>query len=299
MKGIILAGGAGTRVYPSTKVISKQLLPIYDKPTIYYPLSTLIKLGIKDIMIITNGLAYNHILALFKESDLDKNLLNGGCKEYLGINFTFRVQKKSGGIAEALIIAQEWQGDDDICLILGDNIFTGIKKTPWPVEYGACITGYKVKDPHQYGVVSVEVNKHTKINEIMSIEEKPKHTNSNLAVTGIYFYDNTAGEKALALKPSDRGELEITDLNISYLDEGTLWFNEHDSKYAWFDTGNPDEMFAATMFIKSIQDRTNCMVGCIEYESYEAKNITQTQFEKIVNNMPECLYKEKIKQSYF
>ena len=286
MKGIILAGGSGTRVYPSTKVVSKQLLPIYDKPTIYYPLSTLIKLGIKEIMIITNGLAYNHILDLLG-------------KEYLGINFEFRIQKQPGGIAEALIIAQEWQGDDDVCLILGDNIFTGIKKTPWPVEYGACITGYKVKDPHQYGVVCVKENKHTKINEIVSIEEKPKHTNSNLAVTGIYFYDNTAGERALALKPSDRGELEITDLNLSYLDDGTLWFNEHASKYAWFDTGNPDEMFAATMFIKSIQDRTNCMVGCIEYESYNAGNITQSQFEKIVNDMPECSYKQKIKQSYF
>jgi len=138
-----------------------------------------------------------------------------------------------------------------------------------------------------------------KINEIVSIEEKPKHTNSNLAVTGIYFYDNTAGERALALKQSDRGELEITDLNISYMDDGTLWFNEHESKYAWFDTGDPDEMFAATMFIKSIQDRTNCMVGCIEYESYKAGNITQPQFEKIVNDMPECSYKRKIKQSYF
>ena len=286
MKGIILAGGSGTRVYPSTKVVSKQLLPIYDKPTIYYPLSTLIKLGIKEIMIITNGLAYNHILDLLG-------------KEYLGINFEFRIQKQPGGIAEALIIAQEWQGDDDVCLILGDNIFTGIKKTPWPVEYGACITGYKVKDPHQYGVVHVKENKLTKINEIISIEEKPKHTNTNLAVTGIYFYDNTAGERALALKPSDRGELEITDLNLSYLDDGTLWFNEHASKYAWFDTGNPDEMFAATMFIKSIQDRTNCMVGCIEYESYKAGNITQPQFEKIVNDMPECSYKRKIKQSYF
>ena len=286
MKGINLAGGSGTRVYPSTKVVSKQLLPIYDKPTIYYPLSTLIKLGIKDIMIITNGLAYNHILDLLG-------------KEYLGINFEFRIQKKPGGIAEALVIAQEQQGDDDVCLILGDNIFTGIKKTPWPVEYGACITGYKVKDPHQYGVVHVKENKLTKISEIISIEEKPKHTNSNLAVTGIYFYDNTAGERALALKPSDRGELEITDLNLSYLDDGTLWFNEHASKYAWFDTGDPDEMFAATMFIKSIQDRTNCMVGCMEYESYKAGNITQSQFEKIVNSMPECLYKEKIKQSYF
>jgi len=286
MKGIILAGGSGTRVYPSTKVVSKQLLPIYDKPTIYYPLSTLIKLGIKDIMIITNGLAYNHILDLLG-------------KEYLGINFQFRIQKKPGGIAEALVIAQEWQGDDDVCLILGDNLFTGIKKTPWPVEYGACITGYKVKDPHQYGVVHVKENKLTKISEIISIEEKPKHTNSNLAVTGIYFYDNTAGERALALKPSDRGELEITYLNISYMDEGTLWFNEHASKYAWFDTGDPDEMFAATMFIKSIQDRTNCMVGCIEYESYKAGNITQPQFEKIVNDMPECSYKRKIKQSYF
>ena len=243
MKGIILAGGSGTRVYPSTRVVSKQLLPIYDKPTIYYPLSTLIKLGIKDIMVITNGLAYNNILSLFKEPG-NENLLKGGCKEYLGINFTFRIQKKPSGIAEALIIAQEWQGDDDVCLILGDNLFTGIKKTPWPVEYGACITGYKVKDPHQYGVVSVKENKQTKINEIVSIEEKPKHTNSNLAVTGIYFYDNTAGERSLALKQSDRGELEITDINNMYLND--LELSVRRIQGTWIDCGTFDSLVKAS-----------------------------------------------------
>ena len=285
MKGIILAGGTGSRIYPCTKTVSKQLLPIYDKPTIYYPLSTLIKLGIKDIMIITNAQAYPHLLYLFHQSD--------NPRPYLGLNITFKVQMSPAGIAEALIIAEAWQGDDDVCLILGDNIFTGIKR---PTLNGnkACVVSYRVSNPTEYGVI--DVNEQGKI---ISIEEKPESPASNNAVTGIYFYDNTAGQRARTLEPSARGELEITDLNKSYLQDNVLGHNSLNSNYAWFDTGNPDEMFAASMYVKSIQDRTNTMIGCIEGESWKQGNITEQEFKKIVRKMPDCSYKTNVAMSYF
>ena len=285
MKGIILAGGTGSRVYPSTKTVSKQLLPIYDKPTIYYPLSTLIKLGIQDVMIITNGLSYPRLLTLFNQAD-------GNPKPYLGINFTFRVQPSPKGIAEALIIGEEWQGDDDVCLILGDNIFTGIKK-PKLNGNNACIVSYKVSNPSEYGVVGLN-----SYGDVISIEEKPDTPKSNYAVTGIYFYDKTAGERARSLEPSARGELEITDLNRSYLQDNALGHNSLNSNYAWFDTGNPDEMFAASMYVKSIQDRTQTMIGCIEGESYKQGFIMRDQFIKIKDKMPHCSYKTNLVMSY-
>jgi len=285
MKGIILAGGTGSRVYPSTKTVSKQLLPIYDKPTIYYPLSTLIKLGIKDIMIITNAQSHPHLLHLFNQSNK--------VKPYLGLNITFKVQLYPAGIAEALIIAETWQGDDNVCLILGDNIFTGIRK-PKLNGSKACIVSYKVSNPCDYGVMELDATE-----TIVSIEEKPTCPASNLAVTGIYFYDNTAGERARALQPSDRGELEITDLNKSYLQDNVLGHSSLNSNYAWFDTGNPDEMFAASMYVKSIQDRTNTMIGCIEGESWKQGNIKYEELQKIVNKMPECSYKTNIVMSYY
>ena len=285
MKGIILAGGTGSRVYPSTKTVSKQLLPIYDKPTIYYPLSTLIKLGIRDVMIITNGLSYPRLLTLFNQAD-------GNPKPYLGINFTFKVQPSPKGIAEALIIGEEWQGDDDVCLILGDNVFTGIRK-PKLNGNKACIVSYKVSNPSEYGVV--ELNSR---GDVISIEEKPDTPMSNYAVTGIYFYDNTAGKRARSLEPSARGELEITDLNKSYLQDNMLGHNTLNSNYAWFDTGNPDEMFAASMYVKSIQDRTQTMIGCIEGESYKQRFITHDQFIKIKDKMPDCSYKTNLVMSY-
>ena len=283
MKGIILAGGTGSRVYPSTKTVSKQLLPVYDKPTIYYPLSTLIKLGIRDIMIITNAQAYPHLLHLFNQTDKPR--------PYLGINFTLKVQMYPAGIAEALIIAEQWQGNEDVCLILGDNIFTGITL---PEFRGASIVGYKVKNPSLYGVVDFG-----DFREILSLEEKPEHPKSNYAITGIYFYDLTAGERARKLKPSARGELEITDLNKSYLSDDSLELNLLDSNDAWFDTGDPDEMFAASMYVKSIQDRTNTMIGCIEGESWLQGNITEEKFKKIVEKMPSCSYKTNVAMSYF
>lgn len=285
MKGIILAGGTGSRVYPSTKTISKQLLPVYDKPTIYYPLTTLIKLGITDVMIITNGLSYPSLLTLFNQADGQKN-------PYLGINFTYKVQVSPKGIAEALIIAEKWQGNDDVCLILGDNIFTGIKKPN--IKYGAGVVSYRVSNPSDYGVIEVDDSE-----KVISIEEKPEVPLSNDAVTGIYFYDDTAGERARSLKPSDRGELEITDLNKSYLKDEELTHTRLDSNYAWFDTGNPDEMFAASMYVKSIQERTNSMIGCIEGESWKQGNITEEEFKKIVKKMPDCSYKTSVAMSYF
>ena len=220
LKGVILAGGTGSRVYPSTKTVSKQLLPIYDKPTIYYPLSTLIKLGIQDVMIITNGLSYPRLLSLFNQAD-------GNPNPYLGINFTFKVQPSPKGIAEALIIGEEWQGDDDVCLILGDNIFTGIRKPKLNGNKG-CIVSYKVSNPSEYGVV--ELNSY---GDVISIEEKPDTPMSNYAVTGIYFYDNTAGKRARALKPSGRGELEITDLNKSYLQDNILLSQNNQGHYGY------------------------------------------------------------------
>jgi len=284
MKGIILAGGTGSRVYPSTKTVSKQLLPIYDKPTIYYPLSTLIKLGITDIMIITNAQAYPHLLHLFNQTD--------NKRPYLGLDLTFKVQISPAGIAEALIIAEAWQGDDDVCLILGDNIFTGIQKPN--MKFGAGVVSYRVSNPSDYGVIDIDSN-----GKIISLEEKPDIPQSHNAVTGIYFYDDTAGERARSLAPSARGELEITDLNKHYLDSGDLQHYSLDSNYAWFDTGNPDEMFAASMYVKSIQDRTNSMIGCIEGESWKQGNITEEEFKRIVKKMPDCSYKTSVAMSYF
>ena len=284
MKGIILAGGTGSRVYPSTKTISKQLLPVYDKPTIYYPLTTLIKLGITDIMIITNAQAYPHLLHLFNQ--IDKK------RPYLGLDLTFKVQISPAGIAEALIIAESWQGEDDVCLILGDNIFTGIEKPD--IKFGAGVVSYRVSNPSDYGVIEVDSS-----GKIISLEEKPEIPMSYNAVTGIYFYDDTAGKRARSLEPSARGELEITDLNKNYLASDDLQHYSLDSNYAWFDTGNPDEMFAASMYVKSIQDRTNSMIGCIEGESWKQGNITEEQFKKIVKKMPDCSYKTNVAMSYF
>ena len=284
MKGIILAGGTGSRVYPSTKTVSKQLLPVYDKPTIYYPLTTLIKLGITDIMIITNAQAHPHLLHLFNQTDKKR--------PYLGLDLTFRVQISPAGIAEALIIAEGWQGEDDVCLILGDNIFTGIQKPN--MKFGAGVVSYRVSNPSDYGVIDIDSN-----GKIISLEEKPDIPQSHNAVTGIYFYDDTAGERARSLAPSARGELEITDLNKHYLDSGDLQHYSLDSNYAWFDTGNPDEMFAASMYVKSIQDRTNSMIGCIEGESWKQGNITEEEFKRIVKKMPDCSYKTSVAMSYF
>jgi len=184
------------------------------------------------------------------------------------------------------------RGDDDVCLILGDNIFTGIEKPD--IKFGAGVVSYRVSNPSDYGVIEVDSN-----GKIISLEEKPEIPMSYNAVTGIYFYDDTAGKRARSLEPSARGELEITDLNKNYLASDDLQHYSLDSNYAWFDTGNPDEMFAAAMYVKSIQDRTNSMIGCIEGESWKQGNITEEQFKKIVKKMPDCSYKTNVAMSYF
>ena len=272
MKGIILAGGLGTRVFPNTKVLSKQILPVYDKPTIYYPLSTLIKLGVKDVLVISNKV----------NSFLD--LLGDGTN--LGINISYKVQNKPRGIAEALIIGEKFIGNDNVVLALGDNIFTGIS---YNNASGATIVGYKVSNPEDYGVVEYD-NDYV----VTSIEEKPDNPKSDVAVTGLYFYDSSAPERSKNLTPSSRNELEITDLNKSYLNSGDLNLNILNPEYAWFDTGDNDQMFEATMYIKSIQNRTNQMIGCIELESYKAGNITIDELSKSLYNMPKCKYKDNI-----
>jgi len=272
MKGIILAGGSGTRVYPTTKVLSKQILPVYDKPTIYYPLSTLIKLGVKDVLIISNKL----------HSFFD--LLGDGSN--LGINITYKEQMKPRGIAEALIIGEKFIGYDEVVLALGDNIFTGVN---YQRVAGATIVGYRVSNPQDYGVV--EYNNDL---EVTNIVEKPTNPKSDVAVTGLYFYDSSAPERAKKLTPSGRNELEITDLNKSYLESGDLSLSILNSEYAWFDTGDTDQMFEATMYIKSIQNRTNQMIGSVELETYKAGNINIDELNKLLYNMPECKYKQSI-----
>jgi glucose-1-phosphate thymidylyltransferase len=275
MKGIILAGGKGTRIYPNTKVLSKQIIPVYDKPTIYYPLSTLLKLGVKDVLIISNFV------------DTFNDLLGDGSK--IGINIEYAEQKDPKGIAEALIIGEKFIGSDNCVLALGDNIFTGVNYTP---AAGATVIGYQVSNPSDYGVVGFD-SEHT----VRSIEEKPKRPKSDIAVTGLYFYDSTVSERAKSIEPSPRGELEITDLNKSYLESGELNLNILGSEQAWFDTGDNDQMFEATMFIKSIQNRTNSMIGCIEIESYKAGNISLDILLANTLKMPVCKYRESILKS--
>lgn len=277
-KGIILAGGRGSRIYPSTVAVSKQLLPIYDKPSIYYALSTLIKLDITDILIISNDV--NHY----------KTLFGFGC--CLGIKISYEQQITPGGIAEAFIYGEKFIGNDNVCLILGDNIFTGIDKIDF--TSGAKIIGYKVNNPQQYGVVELD----SKNNPINIIEKPKKMVKNPWAVTGLYFYDNTCIEKTKSLTPSKRGELEITDLNNLYLKENTLKVDTLNSNYAWFDTGDVDQMFEASMYIKSIQNRTGKIVGGIELDAFNKKLISLPQLKQLIKCMPDSAYKTKINSCY-
>lgn len=265
MKGIILAGGSGTRLYPITKGISKQLIPVYDKPMIYYPLSTLMLAGIRDILVISTP----------EYTPLFESLLGDG--SYFGINLSYKVQEHPNGLAEAFILGKEFIGSDSVCLILGDNIYygSGLSKQLQEAakkEDGATVFGYHVNDPERFGVVEFDENMHA-----LSIEEKPEHPKSNYAVTGLYFYDNDVVEIAENLKPSDRGELEITDVNKEYLKRGKLDVKIMGRGYAWLDTGTHDSMLEAASFISTIQKRQNLKVACLEEIAYRMGWITKAK----------------------
>ncbi|MDD5595126.1 MAG: glucose-1-phosphate thymidylyltransferase RfbA [Candidatus Omnitrophica bacterium] len=269
MKGIILAGGKATRLYPLTKGVCKQMLPVYDKPMIYYPLSTLMLAGIRDILIISTP----RDLPRFKELFFD------GKK--LGIKLRYAVQKEANGIAQSLIIGEKFIGKDYVCLILGDNIFYGndlieLLKEASNLSSGAVIFGYYVKDPQRYGVI--EFNDCC---QVLSIEEKPKQPKSNYAVCGIYFYDQKAVAIAKSLKPSRRGELEITDLNKKYLKNGKLKVKLLGRGYAWLDTGTRDALIDASIFIKTVEERQGLKIGCVEEIAYRMGYINKMQLLKL------------------
>jgi len=265
MKGIILAGGSGTRLYPITNVISKQILPVYDKPMIYYPLSVLMLAGIKDILIISTP----------RDIPVFRNLLGDGSS--LGIKFSYAEQPYPGGLAQAFLIGENFIGNDTVCMILGDNIFYGhgfgeILLETAELKEGACIFGYYVTDPQRYGVV--EFNNRL---EPLSIEEKPANPRSNYAVTGLYFYDNTVVSKARSLKPSARGELEITDINRLYLEEGRLHLHLLGRGMAWLDTGTCDSLLQASNFIATLEQRQGLKASCIEEIAYKRGFIDRNQ----------------------
>lgn len=256
MKGIILAGGSGTRLYPITKVVSKQLIPVYDKPMIYYPLSTLMLAGIQDILIISTPVDTPRFEDLF------------GNGNDLGLNISYAVQKNPNGLAEAFIIGKEFIGDDSVCLILGDNIYYGgglseMLQRAAQKGQGATVFGYHVNDPERFGVVDFDKNMHAK-----SIVEKPKHPASNYAVTGMYFYDNQVVDIAQGIRPSARGELEITDINQAYLAKDELDVELMGRGFAWLDTGTHDSLQAAGSFIATVQKRQNLKVACLEEVAY-------------------------------
>ena len=265
MKGIILAGGSGTRLYPITRSVSKQILPVYDKPMIYYPLSVLMLAGIREILIISTP----------ADIGLYENLLGDGSQ--LGIRLAYKIQPSPDGLAQAFILGDEFIGNDNVCLILGDNIFYGynfrsILEDAAALKDGSVVFGYYVNDPERYGVVEFDA-----VGKAISIEEKPEKPKSNYAVTGLYFYSNDVVEKAKNLKPSKRGELEITDLNRLYLNENRLNVKLLGRGFAWLDTGTHDSLLQASNFIATIEQRQGLKVSCIEEIAYKKGFITKGQ----------------------
>lgn len=280
MKGIILAGGHGTRLYPITQIMCKQLLPIYDKPMIYYPLSTLMLAGIRDILIIST----EYDLYRFKDHFKDGS--------HLGLNISYAVQDEPKGLAEAFIIGEEFIKDDSVCLVLGDNIFYGhdlpeiLKKASVNKE-GATVFGYYVNDPERYGVIEFD-----DAHNVISIEEKPDNPKSDYAVVGLYFYDNTVIKRAKSLKPSPRGELEITDLNLTYLKNGNLKVKLMGRGYAWLDTGTIDSLIDSALFIKTIEERQGLKISCLEEIAYKYGYISKEELIKIAKSLVKSGYGE-------
>ncbi len=280
MKGIILAGGSGTRLYPVTKSISKQIIPVYDKPMIYYPLSVLMLAGLKEILIISTP----------QDIHLYENLLGSG--EELGIKLEYAIQPSPDGLAQAFIIGEKFIGDDSVCMILGDNIFYGFDfsrtlKEAAKLQDGAIVFGYYVNDPERYGVAEFDAN-----GKVLSLEEKPAVPKSNYAVTGLYFYSNDVVKKAKSLKPSKRGELEITDLNRIYLEEERLSMKIMGRGMAWLDTGTHDSLLEASNFIATIENRQGLKVACIEEIAFRNGYISKEQLLKLAEPLKKNHYGE-------
>ncbi|MBR1929814.1 MAG: glucose-1-phosphate thymidylyltransferase RfbA [Paludibacteraceae bacterium] len=278
MKGIILAGGSATRLYPLSKAISKQIMPVYDKPMIYYPLSTLMLAGIRQVLIISTP----RDLPMFKE------LLSDGKR--IGMSIEYKVQEVPNGLAQAFVLGKEFLNGEPGCLILGDNLFYGrsfsaMLRRAASINKGACIFGYYVKDPRAYGVVEFDNN-----GKVLSLEEKPSTPKSNYAVPGLYFYDSSVCQKAASLQPSARGEYEITDLNKLYLEEGSLQVELFGRGFAWLDTGNPDSLLDASNFIATIQKRQGFYVSCIEEIAWRNGWITTEQLYALGKELEKTEY---------
>ena len=280
MKGIILAGGSGTRLYPITQSISKQIIPVYDKPMIYYPLSVLMLAGIREILIISTP----------KDIHLYEDLLGDGSQ--LGLKIVYEIQPLPDGLAQAFIIGEKFIGNDNVCLILGDNIYYGygfgkILLESSDIKDGALVFGYHVNDPERYGVAEFDKN-----GNVLSLEEKPQHPKSNYAVTGLYFYSNDVIEKAKNLKPSSRGELEITDLNRLYLNENRLKVKLLGRGMAWLDTGTHESLLQASNFIATIEQRQGLKASCIEEIAYKRGYIDKAQLLKLAEPLKKNQYGE-------